>query len=78
MTLVFYVGYYKVWSSLASIPGPFYASLSRAWSVFHSLNGDLHRETVRLHEKHGTLVRIGPDQVSVTDPDAIKKIYGPF
>ena len=38
----------------------------------------MHRETVRLHEKHGTLVRMGPDQVSVTDPDAVKKIYGPF
>ena len=38
----------------------------------------MHRETIRLHEKHGTLVRMGPDQVSVTDPDAIKKIYSPF
>ena len=75
--LVVYVGYYKIWSSLAGIPGPFFASLSRAWLVFHSLSGDMHRETVRLHEKHGSLVRIGPNQVSVTDPDAIRKIYGP-
>lgn len=36
----------------------------------------MHRQMIALHEKHGYLVRIGPNEVSVSDPAAIKTIYG--
>lgn len=36
----------------------------------------MHRTMIRLHEKHGQIVRTGPNEVSVTSPDIIKKIYG--
>ena len=29
-----------------------------------------------LHRKHGKLVQIGPEVVSISDPDAIETIYG--
>ena len=31
---------------------------------------------IKLHKKHGKLVRTGPNEVSVSDLSAIKKIYG--
>ncbi|KAK4980787.1 hypothetical protein LTR66_010359 [Elasticomyces elasticus] len=31
---------------------------------------------IALHQKHGPLVRTGPNEVSVADPNAIKSIYG--
>lgn len=74
--LCLYIGYCRLWSPLAGIPGPFAASLSRLWIVQRSRAGDMHRTMIRLHEKHGQIVRTGPNEVSVTSPDIIKKIYG--
>lgn len=71
-----YVIYLRVLSPLSSIPGPFFASLSRLWLLKHSWDGDMHRTMITLHAKHGKLVRTGPDEVSVSDLTAIKKIYG--
>lgn len=31
---------------------------------------------IELHKKHGKLVRTGPNEISVSDLSAIKKIYG--
>lgn len=36
----------------------------------------MHRTMIALHQKHGKLVRTGPNEVSVSDIAAIKKIYG--
>ncbi|KAJ5947535.1 hypothetical protein N7466_000550 [Penicillium verhagenii] len=63
------------WDPLASVPGPFWARWSPAWMIHHSLKGDMHRKMIRLHEKYGTIVRTGPYEVSVSDPDAIQVIY---
>lgn len=38
----------------------------------------MHRQLINLHEQYGPLVRTGPNEVSVADPAAIKKIYGMF
>ncbi len=71
-----YVAYQRYFSHLASIPGPFSASLSRYWLVKHTRRGDMHREMLRMHGAYGPLVRTGPNEISVVDPPAIKKIYG--
>lgn len=73
---ILYVVYYRVLSPLARIPGPVEASLSRLWLIKHTRKGDMHRQMLDLHVKHGKLVRTGPTEVSVTDLNAIKKIYG--
>lgn len=64
------------WDPLASVPGPFWARWSPIWMIYHSLKGDMHREMIRLHQKHGPIVRTGPYEVSVSDPDAVQVIYG--
>jgi hypothetical protein len=76
LLLLSYVIYLRFFSPLSAIPGPFSASVSRLWLLKHSWDGDMHRTMIRLHAKHGKLVRTAPDEVSVSDLSAIKKIYG--
>ena len=71
-----YVAYQRFFSPLAGIPGPFGASLSRLWIVKHSWQGNMHRQMIDLHSKHGKIVRTGPNEVSVADVKALKAIYG--
>jgi cytochrome P450 len=61
---------------LSRIPGPLYARFSRLWMVQHSIAGDMHTTMIALHKKHGKLVRTAPNEVSISDPTAIKLIYG--
>lgn len=61
-------------SPLRDIPGPFVASFTRLWHMRRILKGDQNLELIRLHEKHGHFVRIAPNEVSVSHPDALKKI----
>ena len=71
-----YVAYQRFIHPLASIPGPFWASLTRLWMTKHSWDGDMNVTMISLHENYGTLVRTGPNEVSVSDLAAIKSIYG--
>lgn len=71
-----YVVYQVYLHPLSAIPGPFWAKLSRLWMTKHSWNGDMSVTMIALHQKHGDLVRTGPNEVSVSDLAAIKTIYG--
>lgn len=76
IVLLGYIAYQRILSPLSSIPGPFNASLSKWWLVRHTWRGDFHRQILRLHSIHGPLVRTGPNEVSIADPVALKRIYG--
>lgn len=71
-----YVLYFRFFHPLASIPGPFAASLSRLWLAKHVWDADMIWTVMDLHKKHGPLVRTGPNEVSVSDIAAVKQIYG--
>lgn len=71
-----YIIYQRFFHPLASVPGPFWASLTRLWITKHSWDGDMHRTMIALHEKYGPIVRNGPNEVSIADLSAIKMIYG--
>jgi len=71
-----YTIYQLYFHPLASIPGPFWAKLSRLWMTKHSWDGDMSVTMIALHQKYGSLVRTGPNEVSVSDLGAIKTIYG--
>lgn len=75
-TLGSYVIYQRFLSPLSNIPGPFWASLTRLWLARKVCQNDWHKQDVALHKKYGPIVRIGPDEVSVTDLVALKQIYG--
>lgn len=38
------------------------------------IKGDQNLELSRLHDKHGHFVRIAPNEVSISHPDAIRKV----
>lgn len=61
---------------LQSIPGPPLAKWSKLWRLYDVYKGQSHQTAIRLHQKHGPLVRMAPNVVSVGDPQAIKIIYG--
>ena len=71
-----WIVYQRFFHPLASIPGPFLASLTRLWMTKHSWDGDMNTTMIALHKKHGPLVRTGPNELSVADLAAIKTIYG--
>ncbi|KAK6412652.1 hypothetical protein LTR95_017947 [Oleoguttula sp. CCFEE 5521] len=68
--------YNRFFSPLRNIPGPFLASITGYWLVFVDLAG--FRTTVihQLHRRYGSVVRIGPQEVSFSSADAINSIYG--
>ncbi|KAK2879441.1 hypothetical protein FQN49_000876 [Arthroderma sp. PD_2] len=61
---------------LRHIPGPPLAALTsfvrRSWV----LAGNLHQKHTDLHRKYGTVVRVGPSAVLISQPKAVDKIYG--
>jgi hypothetical protein len=61
---------------LYGIPGPFLASFSNLWLLINCANGKSMEEW-KLHRKYKSqLIRLGPSTVSVSDPEAIRIIYG--
>lgn len=61
---------------LRNIPGPTVAKYTRLWKLHSAWKGDHHTTAIKLHRKHGPLVRIGPNHISIDDPTAIPVIYG--
>lgn len=61
-------------SPLKHIPGPFWASITRLWHVKIITDGKQNERLKSEHEKYGNFVRLAPDEISVTHPDAVKKL----
>ncbi|KAI1079336.1 cytochrome P450 [Whalleya microplaca] len=62
-------------SPLSNIPGPVLASFTRLWHFHRIFVGDQNLQLIRLHDEHGHFVRIAHDEVSVSHPDGIKKLF---
>ncbi|PKX91335.1 cytochrome P450 [Aspergillus novofumigatus IBT 16806] len=63
------------WLKLRHLNGPWIARFTTLWQAIHILKGDLPEVVLELHKRHGPLVRVGPNHVSVADPAEIKNIY---
>lgn len=61
---------------LRSIPGPRLAAYTKLWRLHDVYKGSSHLTAIALHARHGKLVRIAPNVISIGDPDEISKIYG--
>ncbi|KAI1809550.1 cytochrome P450 family protein [Poronia punctata] len=70
-----YVVYQCYFSPLAVFPGPVAAKLTKAWRARLLYNGYWHRDLPELHKRYGPVVRIGPDELSIGDPEAFRTIY---
>ena len=80
MLLLFYfflLALYRVFlHPLAKYPGPWLAKVTELYPLYHSIVGDRHITFWRLHEKHGDIIRYGPNQLSVNTSTGLKAIYG--
>ncbi|EON97386.1 putative p450 monooxygenase protein [Phaeoacremonium minimum UCRPA7] len=61
---------------LRGIPGPWQAQFTDLWRFNSMRSKGWSARLIELHQKHGSLVRIGPKHVSISDPGAIPIIYG--
>ncbi|KAF2745137.1 cytochrome P450 [Sporormia fimetaria CBS 119925] len=70
-------GIYRVYfHPLSRFPGPKLWAFTRTPQLLAIWKGRLHEEAVRLHSRYGDVVRISPDELSFSSPDAWRDIYG--
>lgn len=62
---------------LNSFPGPYLARLTKFDHVFRNINFDAHHQLLKQHEKYGDFVRVGPNDLSVTDADGMDVVSNP-
>lgn len=62
-------------SPLSTFPGPILAKVTNLWRVAQVHSGRAELKHIELHRRHGSVVRIGPNCLSISDPDLIKTIY---
>lgn len=62
------------WYRLHHIPGPFLASISDLWMMRASTSTRLSEIFEQLGQEYGSVVRIGPNQVLVSDPSILRKV----
>lgn len=58
VVLVIRVLFRKYWTSIRDVPGPFFASFSSLWRVYHLCKGHIEEEIFDLHKRHGMIVLI--------------------
>ncbi|KAI5795723.1 pisatin demethylase [Geopyxis carbonaria] len=77
LTLLLYALYTRYGrADLRTLPGPFLASITDLHRVYTVSRHDVHTRHIAMHKRHGPLLRLGPNLVSVADPAAIGTIFG--
>lgn len=59
-------------SPLRKYPGPLLASTTRLWKVLSTASSNTHLGHIALHQHYGPIVRIAPNEVSLSDPEAAR------
>ncbi|KAF2848596.1 pisatin demethylase [Plenodomus tracheiphilus IPT5] len=67
--------YNKYGNGLARVRGPILAAYTDLWRLFVVWRRRPEQTHIRLHERYGPVVRLGPKCISISDPEAIKVIY---
>ena len=60
---------------LSKFPGPFLASRTDLWRVYHLGTRRMPETLIKMHEKYGTVVRYGLNDLSFNSVAAIDPIY---
>ena len=75
LTSTLYLLYNILLHPLSHIPGPLLARLSSIYLYYITYVGHEARILHRLHKVHGFVIRIAPNEVSVSDGRALKVVY---
>ncbi|ODV85092.1 hypothetical protein CANARDRAFT_8220 [[Candida] arabinofermentans NRRL YB-2248] len=60
---------------LSAIPGPKYLAFSKWFILFLTWSEKRNRYIHKLHQLYGPIIRIGPNEVDISDANYIKEIY---
>jgi cytochrome P450 len=60
---------------LSNIPGPLLPKTTSLWLHYHAYIGDEASTIRKLHATYGDFVRVSPNEVDISDADAIQPIY---
>ncbi|KAE8147306.1 cytochrome P450 [Aspergillus avenaceus] len=71
-----YIAYNRFLHPLRRYPGPVLASITPWVQLYHGLKGDRHLWLHRLHEQHGSHVRVAPNFISINTAQGLHDIYG--
>ena len=66
--------YFHPWRQHADDPAP-KPGFTNFWRLAQVYSGSYHDRIKKLHEKHGPIVRIGPNLLDLDYPELIKTIY---
>ncbi|KAL9117373.1 MAG: hypothetical protein Q9187_006094, partial [Circinaria calcarea] len=67
--------YNLFWHPLAHFPGPRLFAVSRFPYAYCHVSGKLAVTFHELHQKYGSIIRVAPNELSFTEPEALKTIY---
>jgi len=67
---------FQSYISLRHIPGPKAAALTNLVRRSWAKSGRIHEIHLRVHNDYGSVVRVGPNAVLVSQPRAIDSIFG--
>ncbi|KAF2142783.1 uncharacterized protein K452DRAFT_307701 [Aplosporella prunicola CBS 121167] len=70
-----YFAYQYLSSPLRRIPGPLLAKFTEFQRLFDTYGGRVDLQHRRLHAQYGPVVRVGPNTVSLSDPECLKLVY---
>lgn len=62
-------------SPLKSYPGPFASKFTDFWRAFDVYRGRCDITHNALHRKHGIAVRMGPNVLSISDPNEVARVF---
>lgn len=65
----------KTYWNLRQFPGPFWARITNLQRVFWVQTARSHEIHADVHARYGDYVRMGPNMVSIANPDAIPSVY---
>ncbi|RAL12499.1 putative cytochrome P450 monooxygenase [Aspergillus homomorphus CBS 101889] len=74
LALLAFANAFRQHARLKSIPGPLIAGVSRWWHIYMRTSQDYGRELSALHAKYGKIFRLGPNHISVSDPEVISQL----
>ncbi|KAK8221457.1 cytochrome P450 [Phyllosticta capitalensis] len=75
VSVALYLLYQAVLHPLAKYPGPRLAAVINLWKAYHVAVGDYEHAILALHQKYGSVVRIGPNHVDISSADAVKDVF---
>jgi hypothetical protein len=76
ITLLLARSIYRVFfHPISHIPGPIIPKLTSLWLYYHAYIGDEASTIHKLHEQYGPYVRVSPNEVDISDAEAIAPIY---